>query len=115
MNYCLCVCFGGTERFFNGFRLTLISALIASSKLNGCNETGLAFGMDLPPMANAVEHSSPHTSSEHASAGGANGILRGAQHVCVESVTTEPGTDSKASASGARLIEQRWTCSTQSA
>lgn len=46
-----------------------ISACIASSKLNGWSETGLAFGMMEPPMTNAVEHSSLRTSSEHVSAG----------------------------------------------
>lgn len=40
-------------------------AVIASSKLNGQRETGFAFGIQ-PPMANGVEHSSPHISSEHA-------------------------------------------------
>lgn len=39
--------------------------MIASSKLNGQSETGLAFGIQ-PPMANGAEHSSLHTSSEHA-------------------------------------------------
>ena len=38
-------------RFFWGFGFTFMSALIASSKLSGCNDTGLAFGMGLPPMA----------------------------------------------------------------
>lgn len=38
---------------------------MASSKLNGQSDTGLAFGI-CPPMASGVEHSSIHTSSEHA-------------------------------------------------
>lgn len=41
-------------------------AVIASSKLNGQSETGLAFGINPPVMASVVEHSSPDTSSEHA-------------------------------------------------
>lgn len=40
-------------------------AVIASSKLSGQSETGLAFGI-CPPMASAIEHSSSDTSSEHA-------------------------------------------------
>ena len=44
-----------------------MSTFMASSKLNGWSETGLAFGM-IPPMVDGVEHSSLGTSSEHASA-----------------------------------------------
>jgi len=40
---------------------------MASSKLSGWSETGLAFGMR-PPMATGVVHSSLDISSEHASA-----------------------------------------------
>ncbi len=42
-----------------------MSAVIASSKLNGQSETGFAFGIR-PPMANGVEHSGPHILAEHA-------------------------------------------------
>ena len=57
-------------RFFLAFPrtgTTFMSALIASSKLNGWSETGLAFGM-VPPMVNAVEHSWADTASKHTSA-----------------------------------------------
>ena len=57
--------------FIGGFGVlgfTFMSTLMASSKLNGWSETGLAFGMIGPPMASGVEHSSLGTSSEHASA-----------------------------------------------
>jgi hypothetical protein len=33
-----------------------MSAFMASSKFNGCKETGLAFGINPPPTANAIEH-----------------------------------------------------------
>jgi len=43
--------------------------LIASSKLNGCSEIGLAFGIRRLPMASAIGHSSLHILAEHVSAG----------------------------------------------
>jgi hypothetical protein len=43
-------------------------ALIASSKLNGCNETGLAFGMAFSPMAETTENFPLGTLPENASA-----------------------------------------------
>jgi len=43
-------------------------AFIASSKLNGWSETGLAFGIEHLPMVSVVAHSSADTSSEYASA-----------------------------------------------
>jgi hypothetical protein len=47
---------------------TRMSALMASSKLNGWSETGFAFGIEGPPLANAFAHSLADISSEHASA-----------------------------------------------
>ena len=44
-----------------------MSALMASSKLNGWSETGLAFGIQ-PPLVGGVAHSSLGISSERASA-----------------------------------------------
>lgn len=42
-----------------------MSAVMASSKLNGQSETGFAFGIQ-PSTANAVEHSWPRTLADHA-------------------------------------------------
>lgn len=42
-------------------------ALSASSKLSGHNETGFAFGIDYPPLAGVIAHSSADTSCWHAS------------------------------------------------
>ena len=47
--------------------MILIRAVIASSKLNGWSETGLALGL-IPPMANTSEYSFADTSPEHPSA-----------------------------------------------
>ncbi len=61
-----------TKFFFLVLDLALVragfarmSAVMASSKLNGWSETGFAFGIG-PPMANVVAHSSLRTSSEPA-------------------------------------------------
>ena len=56
--------------FIGGFGVlgfTFMSTLMASSKLNGWSEIGLAFGI-APPMVTEVEHFPLGTSSEHASA-----------------------------------------------
>jgi hypothetical protein len=45
--------------------VVLMSTLIASSKLSGWSETGLAVGMT-PALAALVAHSWKHTSSENA-------------------------------------------------
>lgn len=43
-----------------------MKAVMASSKLNGCRDTGFAFGMDYPPKATAIARSSHHILAENA-------------------------------------------------
>jgi len=57
--------FFGLGFFLLGFRVAFMSALIASSKLNGWSETGFAFGI-VPPGAAQAARSWDDTSSENA-------------------------------------------------